>query len=265
MNKKIFSERMAQMLVLILMATAVSANIVLAGDKGSLGEEKTIDIYDLTTWQDVENITDTIGDNLNNTVTNVTDIQNVWMCNNYTYLFVRVDTNATFANNNFTINLYIEDANHTKAGNDTLLLTNAGIDKNDVNATFLFHCISNGTIATFSRYNWTGTQWAADQQITNATTQGAVNWTENSFVMMIHLNLLSSTGSVNSTNSFKFEIYTAWCLNLTTWYAADYLDYATYTLTGEVIPEFTNLALMLVLVLITGFAIVATKKLKLPR
>jgi len=265
MNKKISSERIALMMVLILLATAISTRIVLGGTPVSLGKNQTINLYDLTTWQGVANITDTIGDNLNGTVTNVTDIKNVWMCNNYTYLFVRVDVGDTLANNNFTIDLYIEDANHTKAGNDTLLITNQGIAKDDINATFLFHCISNGTIATFSRYNWTGTQWAADQTITNSTTQGAINWTANSFVMMIRLNLLSSSGTVNSTNSFKFNIYTAWCWNLTTWYAGDYLDYGTYTLTGSIIPEFPSLALMFTLLLLTGSALVIAKKSKLLR
>jgi len=268
MNKKISSERIALMMVLILLGTIVasiflaSTSIVLAGDKGTFGKAQDINLYNLTTWQGVSNITDTAADNLNKTVTNATDIKNVWVCNNYTYLFARVDVAENFSTNNFTIQLYIEDAVQKRAGNDTLLYPNDGITTNDINATFLFSYWSNGT---FARYNFTGGQWTFDQALTNATTQGAFNWTQNSFVMMIQLSYLSSNGTVATGNSFKFDVYTGWSTDGKNWYAADYLDFAKYTLTGTIIPEFPSLALMFALLLLTSSALVITKKSKLLR
>ncbi len=251
------------MMTLLLLTTALTINIVWAGDAVSLAKEKTIDIYDLSTWDGVENITDATEDNLNQTVTNVTDITNVWMCNNYTYLFVRVDVAENFTDftGNFAIQLYVEDANGTVAGNDTLLYTNApDIEKNDINATYLFSVWSNGT---FYRYNFSDTEWTMDVNLTD-TAAADFNWTRNSFVMMINLTLLSSTGKIYTGNSFKFEVFTAF-EDESGWLVADYLDYGTYTITGEVIPEFPNVFLMTMLLFFAGFLLAATKKLKLFR
>jgi len=266
MDRKKLSEKIMLMFVVVLLATVMLANVVSAGtDKGALGKEKTINLYDLTTWTaDIANVTDVSADHKNSTVTNATDIMNVWMCNNYTYLFVRVDVNDTFAitGYNFSLQLYVEDAVKTKAGNDTLLYTNEGLSTNDVNATFLFSAWSTNN--TFARYNWTGTQWAFDQALTNATTQGAFNWTAKSFVMMIHLSLLSSNGTIATGNYFKFDVYTALTVDGTAWFATDCLDFVKYTLTGVVIPEFPSLALILALTLLTGSSIVAARKLRRP-
>ena len=253
------------MMTLLLLTTALTINLVLAGgtNKGDLGTAQTIDIYDLSTWDGVENITDATEDNLNQTVTNVTDITNVWMCNNYTYLFVRVDVAENFTDftGNFAIQLYVEDANGTVAGNDTLLYTNApDIEKNDINATYLFSVWSNGT---FYRYNFSDTEWTMDVNLTD-TAAADFNWTRNSFVMMINLTLLSSTGEIYTGNSFKFEVFTAF-EDESGWLVADYLDYGTYTITGEVIPEFPNVFLMTMLLFFAGFLLAATKKLKLFR
>ena len=251
------------MMTLLLLTTALTINMVWAGDAGSLGTAQTIDIYDLSTWDGVENITDATEDNLNQTVTNVTDITNVWMCNNYTYLFVRVDVAENFTDftGNFAIQLYVEDANGTVAGNDTLLYTNApDIEKNDINATYLFSVWSNGT---FYRYNFSDTEWTMDVNLTD-TAAADFNWTRNSFVMMINLTLLSSTGEIYTGNSFKFEVFTAF-EDESGWLVADYLDYGTYTITGEVIPEFPNVFLMTMLLFFAGFLLAATKKLKLFR
>jgi len=250
------------MMTLLLLTTALTINLVLAGgtNKGDLGTAQTIDIYDLSTWDGVENITDATEDNLNQTVTNVTDITNVWMCNNYTYLFVRVDVAENFTGN-FAIQLYVEDANGTVAGNDTLLYTNVSpLNKNDINATYLFSVWSNGT---FYRYNFSDTEWTMDVNLTD-TAAADFNWTRNSFVMMINLTLLSSTGEIYTGNSFKFEVFTAF-EDESGWLVADYLDYGTYTITGEVIPEFPNVFLMTMLLFFAGFLLAATKKLKLFR
>ncbi len=253
------------MMILLLLTTALTINLVLAGgtNKGDLGTAQTIDIYDLSTWDGVENITDAIDDSLNKTVTNVTEITNVWMCNNYTYLFVRVDVEENFTDftGNFAIQLYVEDAANETAGNDTLLYTNApDIEKNDINATYLFSVWSNGT---FYRYNFSDTEWTMDVNLTD-TAAADFNWTRNSFVMMINLTLLSSTGEIYTGNSFKFEVFTAF-EDESGWLVADYLDYGTYTITGEVIPEFPNVFLMTMLLFFAGFLLAATKKLKLFR
>lgn len=247
-------------MILLLLTTALTINLVWAGDVVTLGTEKTIDISDLTGWADVENITDTAEDNLNQTITNMTDITNVWMCNNFTYLFVRVDVAVDFnTTKNFAIQLYIEDANGTVAGNDTLLYTNVSpLDKNDINATYLFSVWSNGTFYRYS-YNLTDAKWTMDENLTD-TNFHCVN---NSFIIMIDLTLLSSTGEIYTGNEFKFEIFTAYSSDGIEWFVADYLDYGIYTITGTVIPEFPSLVILMILLIFVGFLLTATKKMKL--
>jgi len=266
------SEKFALSIILLALIAGFSVNIVMAGDKGSFGHEKTIDIHDLSTWNGVPSITDSEGDIVDSGTpeANLTDIKEVWICNNYTYLFVRIDVVGELSPPGtapyFAIQLYTEDVKH-KADNSTKLFmdyANGPITENDINASFLFSKWSQGGYCRFN-YSSATSAWKWDQDLTDPETQGAYNWTVNghSFVMMIHLELLSSTGKVNSGDSFKFDIFTIYSPDGNSWYAEDYLDFATYSLTGDVIPEFATLIILLLTLISTTTFVVFAKKRKL--
>ena len=260
------SEKFAMCLIWAVLLVSFSVNVAIAGDKGSFGYEKTINIYDLSTWEGVPSITDPVGDTVDEIQeANITDIKEVWICNNYTHLFIRVDVVGKLPAPNtapyFAMQLYIEDiAGRADEGTELFMDYGHGVLQNDINASFLFSKWSQGG---YCRFNYTGGTWTWDQDLNDPSTQGAVNWTVNgnSFVMMIYLGLLSSTGEVASGDSFKFEIFTIYSPDQTSWYAEDYLDFATYTLTGEVVPEFTGPAIILI-ILVSTIVFTAARKRK---
>ena len=189
------------------------------------------------------------------------DILNVWICNNYTHLFVRVDVAGGLPAPDvlpyFAMQLYVEDTNHTALNSTSLMYTNGPIVENDINASFFFAKWSDGG---FGRKYWTGSDWGG--WVDNP---GAVNWTVGgkSFVFAIYLPHLSSTGSLSTDDTFKFEVYTIWSPDGSNWFAQDYLDFATYTLTGPVVPEFPSLIIILLVTPIIAIAIIAAKKRRL--
>lgn len=267
MGNKISLGMVLATLMLILLISVTTTPLVSAGDKGSFGYEKTIDVFDVTTWAGVPNATDVAGDHVSSgqVGSDICDILKVAICNNFTHLFVRIDVAGALpeptppASTSFAMQLYVEDAAHVETGGTTFFYTDAG--PSNISVYYLFSKWSNGGYAAF---HWDGTTpWAWDYDLTDPATQGQYNWTVggNSFAFSIYLPLLYSTGAPTSGDSFKFEILTVWSPDGgPTWIAQDFLDYGTYTLTGAVIPEFPSLAILLITMFIVAIAVVATKK-----
>ncbi len=178
----------------------------------SLSQYKTITVTagapssDMAQWNSVNNASDNTGDCLS--TNNMTDIKRVWVCNNSTFLFIRIDNvkgtlSGWEAEPGFAGIITIEDL---ASSSSQPTYDHAYYQRPSGSESA--YAVGRWNNGSFSRFNTTGTSWSYVDSPSGACMEWNTN--EGMIEMRVPLSCISSTGSVSAGKTVEIVIELAY-------------------------------------------------------